>query len=115
VARLTIIDLSIRDVLSGQLLFAAVILPLIILFYGYFLYESARRARSSRFRRYMFRAIISVLNNSQDDDSIQQIELDFIKLSERFPSEAEITRSSISILEDMVFYYDTLGEKEISK
>ena len=81
------------------------------LFYGLFTYYALRSTRSRLILRRLFRAIITVLSNNQnDDDCIRQIELSFRKASERYPSETSKLRSCVSVLEHMVFYYDTLGE-----
>jgi hypothetical protein len=88
------------------------ILGLVLLFYGLVIYTSLRTARSRMLLRRLFRAVVSVLNNNQNDDEcIRQIELDFRKANERYPSEATNLRSCVNVLERLVFYYDTLGEK----
>jgi hypothetical protein len=88
------------------------IASLTMLFYGWFIYTISRSARSRVILRRLFRAITTVLNNNQnDDDCIRQIELNFRKASEGYPSETSNLRSCVNVLERMVFYYDTLGEK----
>ncbi|TKJ30304.1 hypothetical protein CEE39_08360 [bacterium (candidate division B38) B3_B38] len=93
------------------------ILDIAIISMGFFLYGylalrilriKARRILHKRF----FHAAISILNSSQDDeDCIHQFNLNFRKLSEKNPQLSSDIKSSVDIIEDMIFYYDTLVEK----
>jgi len=92
----------------------AMLLPLLIIvpFYGYFVYIFYKRQTTRRLEKTFFRAVISVLNNSQNDqECIEQLEINFKKMREKNPSSSSEAKASLDFLEDMFHYYDTLGEK----
>lgn len=86
--------------------------PLACIFYGYFLIAVLRQSFARIFRRQFFRTVVSVLNNnpSNEEKCIEQVELNFGKLSERYPATSSRIKRSTSLLEDMVHYYDLDGK-----
>ena len=90
-----------------------VMIPLILFFYAFFLFRFFGRYRARNLEKRFFRAVISVLNNNQnEEDCIKQLNLNFKKLSEKVPNLSIDMKSSIDPLEDLIHYQDTLGEKE---
>jgi len=88
-------------------------MPLVFIFYGYFLFVMLRRGRQTIFKRKFFHAVVSVLNRNAGDIKrcIPQIELNFRSLSERYPTTSRDIKSSVSLLEDMIHQYDVLRKK----
>ena len=60
--------------------------------------------------------MISVLNNAENEDScIKQLNLNFKKLSESYSNFSSELKSSLDLLEEMIFEIDTLGEIKFEK
>jgi hypothetical protein len=92
-----------------------IMVPVVIIFYGYFIYLFTKRLQIREIEKQFFRAVISVLENSQDEsDNIEQLEIHFKKLRERYPTLSRDPKTTIDFLEDMLYYIDTLGEKRFS-
>ena len=93
-----------------------IMVPLVIIFYGYLIYLVSKRLQIREIEKKFFQAVISVLENSQDEsDNIEQLEIHFKKLRERYPTLSRDPKTTIDFLEDMLYYIDTLGEKKFSK
>lgn len=72
-------------------------MPLVFIFYGYFLFVILRRGRQTIFKRKFFHAVVSVLNRNAGDIKrrIPQIELNFRNLSQRYPTTSRHIKSSL--------------------
>lgn len=89
------------------------IVPLIAIFYGYFVIKVFKQSVFKDFERKFFRAIISILNNNENNEECaKQLNLNFRKLSEKYPTLSSNVKSSVDLLENLIHYHDTLGEKK---
>lgn len=96
--------------------FTIIIGLLSLLFYGYFIYLLYKRLEIREIEKRFFRAIVSVLESNQDEsDNIEQIEIHFKKLRERYPTLSRSPKTAIDFLEDILYYLDTLREKKFKK
>lgn len=84
--------------------------------YAYFVFRIIRRIDIKSLKQKFFVAIISVLNNTEnEEDRIKQLNLNFKKLSESYSNYSSELKSSLDLLEDMIFAIDTLGELKFEK
>jgi hypothetical protein len=86
--------------------------PLVVIFYGFLVLKSWKRGRVRFLENRFFRAVVSILiNNQNEEECIKQLNLNFKKLSEKYPNLSSDLKSSVDLLEYFIHYYDTLGEK----
>ncbi len=89
---------------------------LVVLFYGYFIYSLTRDLARKNSKKAFFHSVLSTLQNTQNDaDCIEQLEINFKKIRERFPNLSKELTTTIDLLEDMFHDYDIWGEKRFKK
>jgi hypothetical protein len=82
-------------------------------FYAYFLTIFSRQFATRRAERYFFHAVMSVLENNQDTYScIDQIDINFRRITERHPRLSREMITAVDLLETFFSYYDTAGGKK---
>ena len=100
-----------KDMIALVLIMA----PLVVIFYGFFVFKVLKRDRVRILEKRFFRAVVSILNNNQNEEEcIKQLNLNFKKLSEKYPNLSSDLKSSVDLLEYFIHYYDTLGEKRFT-
>lgn len=81
----------------------------------FFVFKVLKRDRVRILEKRFFRAVVSILNNNQNEEEcIKQLNLNFKKLSEKYPNLSSDLKSSVDLLEYFIHYYDTLGEKRFT-
>lgn len=100
--------------LENPIMMIILLTIVVIPFYGYFLYIFSRRFARGKVGRKFFHAVVSILeNNPNERDCIEQLDINFRKLRERYPTASSDVKSTVDLLEDMLHYYDTLGGKGV--
>lgn len=97
---------TISQILTAYLLVTAIYVYLIFLY---------RRAKINKiFHRGFYRSVISVLDaNEIDHDCINQINLNFRKLSESYPGSSSQINGPVNLLEEFISKIDSLNYEEI--
>lgn len=105
--------MAIETFLIGSMV--AVFITIFVL-YIYLIYLISIQSSIKGIKKKFFVAMISVLNNAENEDScIKQLNLNFKKLSESYSNFSSELKSSLDLLEEMIFEIDTLGEIKFEK
>ena len=87
-----------------------------IIFYVYIVIRYSRMDFIKKLKKRYFRAIISVLDNTEnEEDCIKQLNLDFKKMSELHSSFSSEIKTSVSLLEEIILEIDTLNGNKFEK
>ena len=99
----------IEDILSNLLM---IIFILFFIFYVYAVIRVTRRGFVRKLKKRYFKAVMSVLNNAENEEErIKQLNLNFKKMSELYSNFSSEIKNSMDLLEEMIFEIDTLDEK----
>lgn len=103
----------IEDILS---IVMVVLFILFIILYTYTVFRFTRIGLVRKLKKRYFRAVMSVLNNTDNEEErIRQLNLDFKKMSESYSIFSSEIKNSMDILEELIFEIDTIDEKHFEK
>ena len=83
---------------------------IVIIFYIPFFYVMFRSLEKKRARREFFRAYLSIIKRIGDDDAVvEQIQIVFKKISERYPHINSTYKNTTNFVEDLLYQLEAYG------
>ena len=102
--------------LEGIGILYSVLMPILLMFYGFFFFKVLQRKRKHGIYKGFFRAVNSIVNNSEDlNKGINEIKLNFRKLAEKNPSHKEIIRNPTDLMEELIYNVDNFETKNFKE
>lgn len=86
---------------------------IVVLFYIPLLLMMVRMMRQKRARREFYHALLSILQRVLDDNAaVEQIQIIFKKISERYPHVSSTYKNAMGFVEDLLYRVEAYGEKQ---
>ena len=85
---------------------------IVALFYIPLLFMAWRTMKQKRARREFFHALLSILQRVKDDSAaVEQIQIVFKKISERYPHVNSTYKNATDFVEDLLYRVEAFGQK----